>query len=702
MTTEKKLLGTTPLSGVVEPEAVSFDGTSDYLTRSSNMTGNANSKTFTFSCWIYPTKTVMMVLLGNASRFYFRHDGAAFRFFAYQASGSNSTAFSFSIAGIPINTFSHVLCSIDLANTSNRYVYLNDIAQTVTWSVYNNSLADFSQSAYWIIKDGGAYDGGRLSNFFFDYTYRDLSVTANRRLFIDADGKPSSTIPSNPILYLPMTDAATAGSNSGTGGDFTVNGVLATAERGPNQDNCSASVFDGSADYLSSVSTTTVGTDSKVLTCAFNANDTNAAGASVFMSPAEQGLTIQFAASSGKIVIRGKNAGGTEILSIATNSGIFVSNENIFVSLTIDMASQSNTKIFINNVSQAITFNSFTNDTLEFSTSGSWQIGKKGTTYFTGIIGEFYFNTVYTDLATDNPFWDSDANRPNSVRKVIADTSVTPLIALPIVGNDAGNNLGSGGDFTVNSGPFVGARGGSEFWARSADFNGSTSILKNAVSGLSDSKTSTIFTVFKVNSAKSHILFAAQHNNGSTYANNFVASVSPQGNVVIRDDNNDYVRADDNSANTVVVGQWYALFMSFDLANSSKRYASLVRLSNATVTNLTWVYYVNTAIDYSDVDYDLIGSSMDDGYALLDPADANIASLYFTTEYYDFTQEINRHNFLDQLSYPTDLTQLIEDGDIPNPTTYMKFDNTANLGTNSGTGGAYTNTSVVAGADVTP
>jgi hypothetical protein len=208
--------------------------------------------------------------------------------------------------------------------------------------------------------------------------------------------------------------------------------------------------------------------------------------------------------------------------------------------------------------------------------------------------------------------------------------------------------------------------------------------------------------VFKVNSAKSHILFAAQHNNGSTYANNFVASVSPQGNVVIRDDNNDYVRADDNSANTVVVGQWYALFMSFDLANSSKRYASLVRLSNGTVTNLTWTYYVNTAIDYSAVDYDLIGSSMDDGNALLDPADANIASLYFTTEYYDFTQEINRHNFLDQLSYPTDLTQLIEDGDIPNPTTYMKFDNTANLGTNSGTGGAYTNTSVVAGADVTP
>ena len=55
MTTEKKLLGTTPLSGVVEPEAVSFDGTNDYLSRSSDMTGNADGKTCTFSCWVYRT-----------------------------------------------------------------------------------------------------------------------------------------------------------------------------------------------------------------------------------------------------------------------------------------------------------------------------------------------------------------------------------------------------------------------------------------------------------------------------------------------------------------------------------------------------------------------------------------------------------------------------------------------------------------------
>lgn len=34
-----------------------------------------------------------------------------------------------------------------------------------------------------------------------------------------------------------------------------------------------------------------------------------------------------------------------------------------------------------------------------------------------------------------------------------------PLIYLPMCGNNAGKNYGTGGDFTVNSGPFAGARG---------------------------------------------------------------------------------------------------------------------------------------------------------------------------------------------------------------------------------------------------
>ena len=52
---------------------------------------------------------------------------------------------------------------------------------------------------------------GRLAHFFLDYTYRDLSIESNRRLFITAEGKPTNNQETlNPILYLPLKSAETA------------------------------------------------------------------------------------------------------------------------------------------------------------------------------------------------------------------------------------------------------------------------------------------------------------------------------------------------------------------------------------------------------------------------------------------------------------------------------------------------------------
>ena len=42
-----------------------------------------------------------------------------------------------------------------------------------------------------------------------------------------------------------MKDKATAHLNLGTGGDFAQNGLIETADRGANQDNCVMSEFDG-------------------------------------------------------------------------------------------------------------------------------------------------------------------------------------------------------------------------------------------------------------------------------------------------------------------------------------------------------------------------------------------------------------------------------------------------------------------------
>ena len=687
MTTEKKLLGTTPLSGVVEPEAVSFDGTSDYLTRSSNMTGNANSKTFTFSCWIYPTKTTMMVLLGNASRFYFRHDGAAFRFFAYQASPSSSTAFSFSIPGIPINTFSNVLCSIDLANTSNRYVYVNDIAQTVTWSVYNNSLADFSQSAYFIIKDGGAYDGGRLSNFFLDYTYRDLSTTSNRRLFITAEGTPSSTIPSNPILYLPLTDAATAGSNSGTGGDFTVNGVLATAQRGPNQDNCVAMKFDGSNDYIRKNSSLT-GTGQTARTMTFSAVLTvpplaNAKSGTMIMFRdntlgADQSPLLITQSISGFYSLTIRDTTDTNVMN-QYNLGTYLGHgQTNHVCFSLDLDDASASKMYVNGIERSNFPSATPSGGFRFNANRLY-IGSDTSAGVTtnGSMGEFYWDDGFIDLATENPFWDSDTNRPIPLNTVIENTGTTPLIAMRMPANSAETNLGTGGQFGLVGTPYVGQRGGNEFWARSMNLATSAYVSKT----FSTLSTRQFSMVVATQSPNVNTITKIQAGTGDA----IVLELTGPPSLKVRDGST-IIGSMDAQGITTSSNTWYIHLLCFDSDSSAGTH-----------------WYINgvNAVTSKSVSAGNIGIGGGFYAPIASEPNTQMGFMWFATDYIDFSQEANRNKFVDQLGYPIDLG---DDGSEPtgsSPLIYMKFDNTASFGTNLGTGGDFAKTgTITAGSDV--
>ena len=505
MTIERKLLGTTPVSGEVLPEAVSFDGTNDYLSRSSDMTGTSNSKTFTFSAWFYLTGTGEdnVYRWGN-NNIDFVESGGFYKFTARFDEGPPNYDYAFLINTtheLPANTWLNILISGNAATQTFKF-YVNDTAQTHTSTNPKNLAIGWTSSTHNIGTPTNFK--GRMSNFFLDHTYRDLSVTANRRLFIDADGKPSDTIPSSPILYLPMTDAATAGSNSGTGGDFTVSGILADAARGPNQDNCSASTFDGSADYLTRAS---IGaSNSKVFTVSGTINVTGGDGLVCKFYKNGHGTLFQITTNIyGSLYIKAYNASYQNRFyvqwknSIGANNAL-MPNRNYHFSLSVDMSDTSKRHLIINGAAVSPTYTYYTDVEMGFSAIDLSRVGfVSGDGYFAGDLGELYFNTTYTDLSTDNPFWDSDTNRPNSVRKVIADTSVTPLVALPLMGNDAGNNLGSGGDFTVNSGPFVGARGGSEFWARSVEGTGSSgiSLTRGALSGGASSPNLTVvFSVY--------------------------------------------------------------------------------------------------------------------------------------------------------------------------------------------------------------
>ena len=378
--------------------------------------------------------------------------------------------------------------------------------------------------------------------------------------------------------------------------------------------------------------------------------------------------------------------------SVAINflcASVIYDSVNYNISISFNMAAANSLRVIINGTQATPTVSTFVVDSV-LNLTEVYRVGKRydSSYYWSGTIGELYFNNTYTDLATDNPFWDSDANRPNSVRKVIADTGVTPLIALPLMGNDAGNNLGSGGDFTVNSGPYAGARGGSEFWARSVFASGS-SYLRNTSLSAADGKNVTFVCAYKVSNNSGVIQF--ENGSSSQRMKIFFGGDGGFDLEMMNSSGGNVLRAIASNVN-VSVGDWCTLMLSVDLTNSSNRSLYV----NGSVPTANFATYSNTDIAFSE----MLQNDIFKGNGGFLPFD--LGAMYFNNSYIDFSQEANRYKFFDQLGYPRDLTQQIEDGDIPNPLIYMKFD-PSSLGTNSGTGGNFTAYgTVVAGSDVDP
>jgi len=595
-------------------------------------------------------------------------------------------------------------------NQGGCSIYIDDIADTPNiTSFVADSFLGFPAS-YHVIGTASfalVLVKGRLSQVFLDYTYRDLSVESNRRLFITDDGKPadSATLASlNPIMYMPMSSPDTWHENSGTGGDFVANGTVATSGRGPNQDNCVASEFDGTSQYLSRSSALTGATASKVFTfsCTFNVAESTLDETVISIGDGANNFFWMKWGDNGPtqyLFMRGYNSAFSSIMSYNTPSISVPPLTTNSLQVALDMADESKSIVVLNGTKLSIdAFAVFIDDSIDFSSS-LLRIGANIplNSLFEGTLGEVYFDTAYIDLATDNPFWGSETNLPIPVKNVIENTGITPIIALPIRADDAGTNLGSGGDFTVNSGPFTGARGASEFWARSANFTPSVDWLNNSSPSISDSKVFSFVCSFKRNTmlgdgplftirqgaADSDILFNVNSNgNGRIYTTAYSTAQEVLGSF---------------TNEVIVVDTWYTVFVSVDLANSANR--ALI-IEGVATPGQTWATYVNDTVDFSSALYSSIhlvktGST--------DASDIDIGFLYFNTAYIDFSYEANRLLFVDAFGYPTDIEQKIEDGDIADPLVLMLMKDSDDLGKNNGTGGDFTvNGTVNSGSDVDP
>jgi hypothetical protein len=677
----------------IEPLGVDYDGSADYLSRATDLTGNSDGKTFTFSAWLYPTVQPSSGFffdiadpvggVPNPKRFYMR-TASNDLFITVATSPYETIVLSATIsASLPNDTFSNVLVSCDMANVANRYVYINDVAASVTWTTYANLNIPFTGGAGGVgfgigaTASGGANYKGRISGLYLDYTYRDLSIEANRRLFIDDDGL-YVTPPTTGIISVPMDDPADPGRNDGTGGNFTLNGVVARSGRGPNEYNAAASTFDGSADYLSKASVTGL-SGGNAFSVAFSFKRASLFQRPVFSFGATGFLgsvQVDVNSSSG-IVVRAYNTSNVEVLlaTVSFASG-YADNEWLHIAMSFDLSSVSNRQILVDGVAASVTYTTYLDGTIKWA-SNPFEVARSGGSYYDGEISDFWFDDSY--VADLSSFYDTETGKPKFLGATgELPTGSAPLIYLPLYASSAGTNLGTGGDFTVNSGPYVGARGPSEFWADSAEFNGTTQYLSkaSALTGAVDGK------VFS---------FAVALKPDTVSGTHYLLNLSAAGQRFAVFQTNDKVRIvginsggttifDAVTTSTTLTTGWKMLLIGINLANAGDRY---IYSSNIAQT-VTWTTYTDDSIEFS------AGTALTVG-ATATPSsffDGRIGFLWFNTEYIDFSQEANRLKFFDAFNNPVDLGA---DGSTPTGSQPLIYMNEGfHLGTNLGSGGNFT------------
>lgn len=696
----------------VVPQAIDFDGTADYLSRSSDLVGNADGKTFTFSCWVwfgdsipsngtytlYSMEDTGLTTTGRFSIYLSVSTGQAkVTVIGYTAGTQSSPCLNISNNApfyINGNTFYHILISNDATDSvTNFRMYINDIAQSLSYSVYTNATVDFAgglpRVGYMTAASPNRFKG-RLAHVYLDYTFRDLSVASNRRLFVTSDLKPASGQASlNPIVYLPMGDPSQPGLNLGTGGNFTLNGVVARSGRGPNQYNVPYSQSPG----LLSRSALTGITSGKQFTFAINLKPFATTGFDeyVFSQCLSDGGAVRFGVTisdpARNLRIIASDSSGIQVLN-ATISGSNLPmqiNRNYCIVVSVDLTSTSKRFAYVNgiDVSSSTSWFTYVNNNIDFSSVTYSTIGDvtsfNNQAIYRGQIGGLWFNNSYIDLSiAENRakfFTGSgiDIKAADLGANGELPTGTSPLIYMPMYGSNVGKNYGTGGDFTVASGTTAtGTRGINEFWGNKANFGNSTGNYIGKLTSLtgasSSSNTSTLVCWFYVNESTTY-------NRTLLSIGSAVSWRVSYGKIFHSLSTGNYVQFNE----TLADAGWHCLMFSRN-GGTYTVYGDGTAMTIDTVNSFNYSgnsNYASTPVR--------LGLLSDDTQNL----NGYLAELWFSDTFIDFSQESNRLKFRDAFGNPVNLGT---DGSVPTgtaPLMYMRFD-PLSFATNSGVGGNFT------------
>lgn len=254
MSIQQVMLG---IGGSYLVDSANFDGSvNTTATRGAQMTGDADSQKGLFCCWIRADTTPgaqqiifenLTTVGGSGTRCQFViTSGGLFSCNMFDSAGANNFEMHSTTSFAASATWRQALGTWD-HGLGRRQLYITDAAET-NIGVANSPTVGYAASDWSMGAAGNGiqpFTGCLADLLFWEGQSVDLSVTANRRFFISAAGKPvppgsNGSVPlggvvPNAFFHLDKAEAvANFLTNRGSGGNFTLaRGTMTTGSSSP-------------------------------------------------------------------------------------------------------------------------------------------------------------------------------------------------------------------------------------------------------------------------------------------------------------------------------------------------------------------------------------------------------------------------------------------------------------------------------------
>lgn len=640
-------------------EAVLFDGTNDYFTKGSDLTGNADGKVGIISFWAKKNTegTLQYLFTTTSGPGYFQLRFNTLNQIHVTGTDSGATIQLDLKGSAPTDgEWHHYLMSWDLANNYAE-IYIDDVATYFT-PTKNNATLDYTQSTWYIGSNASttAKMDGCVAQMYVNLAETlDLTVADNRRLFIDGNGDPvdigsdgSTPTGTSPIIFL-RGRASDFYTNSGTGGGFSHLGNLTTCATSPSDPDIYAVDFDGTTDRLSLTGDLTGNADGYLGTVSFWFKIDGGDGTNRTLLANANSRVLIYMTTANKLAINMTTTAGTLVVNLATVNTILAGSGWHHCMASWDSENGIG-RMYIDGT--AVDIISGTNATaLDYTNTSGWGVMARqtGTQKWNGCIGQMYVNLAeYVDLSveTNRRLFLTKGHGPvNMGTDGSVPTGTAPIIFLLGDATDFPTNQGTGGGFTLTGALADCADSPEPNIILATDFPGADWFSRTSnLTSATDTKVCTVSFWFKLHASGDGTyrgMFEIGNNNSTIYM-----SSGNQLSIFIRDSAGGTVWQAVMALTILGGSTWHHCMFSIDAANSLEHFYvdGVDRLAGTTLNNANADWTRNPVN---------LGTFLNGTFGDMEGC---LTEFYYNTdEYMDLSVAANREKFYTALGLPADL-----------------------------------------------